>query len=422
MDIARPDLARSKRRRRWVWSGASGLCLVLITIGLARLEPAVPTVDKATVWVDTVKRGEMLRQVRGNGSLVPNEIRWIPTLNAGRIERILVWPGAAVSADTVLIELANPEVSQAVLDADWALKAGQSEAANLHVQLETQRLNLEAGVASAQANFKTAKLEAEVNEKLAKDGLVPAISLRQSELKAEELEKLLAIEVERLKISREAVQSQLAVQKAKVEQLRAQLDLKQRAAAALKIRAGIDGVLQQLGTPELPLRVGQQLAAGANVARVVDPAKLKAEIKIPETQAKDIQLGQAAVVDTRNGEVNGVVERIDPAVQNGTVTLDVSLRGPLPRGARPDLSVDGTIEIERLEDVLFVGRPVQAQPEATIGGFKLIENGRAAIRVPIELGRSSVTTVEIRKGLQAGDQIILSDMSQWDGFEKVRLK
>src|SRR5438552_12636821 len=287
MDIARPDVARKRRRKRILYSVAGLSALVLITFGLSRLEPAAPLVENP--WPDTVKRGEMLRQVRGNGTLVPEEILWIPTLNAGRVTSILVLPGAAVKADTVLVELNNPEVSQAAFDADWQHQAAQAELTNLKIQLATQRLTQQASVASAEANYNNAKLDFEVNDELAKAGLVPALTLKQSKTKAGELAKLLEIEHERLKISGDAARAQLAVQAAKVEQLRAQLQLRRHQAEALKIRAGIDGVLQKLGdSATATLQVGQQLPAGANVARVANPAKLKAEIKIVETQAKDI--------------------------------------------------------------------------------------------------------------------------------------
>ena len=422
MDIARPDQARKRRRRRILYSVAGLAVLALITIGLSRLQPAALLVENA--WPDTVKRGEMLRQVRGNGTLVPEEILWIPTLTAGRVENILVLPGAAVKADSVLVELSNPEVEQAAFDAEWQRKAAEAELVNLRVQLDTAHLNLQAAVASAEANYSSAKLEFEVNDELAKAGLVPALTLKQSKAKAEELAKLLEIERERLRISADAARAQLAVQEAKVEQLRAQVQLRRRQVEALKIRAGIDGVLQKLGdaAATTTLQVGQQLAAGATVARVANPAKLKAEIKIAETQAKDITFDQKAYVDTRNGVIPGHVVRIDPSAQNGTRTVDVVLDGPLPKGAVPELSVDGTVELERLEDVMYVGRPVQAQPESTVGLFKIVDGGKEAIRVPVKLGRTSVSTIEVIEGLQVGDRVILTDMSMYDAYARVRLK
>ena len=427
MDIQRPDLARQRRRRRMVFAAVGLLFLAVITVGLARLKPAAPSVDRSIVWTDTVKRGEMLRQVRGNGTLVPEEILWIPTINQGRVERILVLPGAAVKADTVVVELINPEVEKVAFDAEWQLKGAEAELVNVKAQLETQRLNQQAGVASAQASYSNAKLEAEVNEELAKDGLVPGLIRKLSKAKAEELAKLLEIEQERSKIFTESIQAQLAVQGARVEQFRAQLQLRRQQAESLKIRAGIDGVLQKLGEGATTLQIGQQLPSGGLVARVANPAKLKAEIKIYETQAKDVQIGQVATIDTRTGAdtrrgmVAGRVVRVDPAVQNGTVTVDVALEGPLPKGARPDLSVEGTIELERLADVRYVGKPVNGSPESTAGLFKIVENGKAAVRVPVKLGRASVSTIEVVDGLEVGDQILLNDMTTWDNHNRVRL-
>src|SRR5437667_130555 len=391
MDIPRPDQARKKRRRRILYSLAGVGALVLITIGLSRLKPAAPLVENT--WPDTVKRATsenpMLVNVRGNGTLVPEEILWIPTLSAGRVQRILVLPGAAVKADTVLVELSNPEVEQAAFDAEWQLKGAEAEQANLRVQLNTQRLNQQSAVAIAQAAYNSAKLDFEVNDELSKVGPVPGLTLKQSKAKAEELTNLLEIEQERLKISADAAKAQLAVQEAKVSQLRAQLQLRRHQVESLKIRAGIDGVLQKLGDAAATsmLQEGQQLAPGANVARVANPAKLKAEIKVAETQAKDI-------------------------------TLD----GPLPKGAVPDLSVEGTIELERLDDVMYVGRPVQGQPESTVGIFKVVNGGKEAVRVPVKLGRSAVSTIVVLDGLQVGDQVILSDMSQYDAYARVRLR
>src|SRR5205809_4777090 len=422
MDVARPDIARRRRRRRILYSIAGLGALFVITIGLSRLKPAAPLVENA--WPDTVKRGEMLVRVRGNGTLVPEEILWIPTLTAGRVERILVLPGAAVKADTVLVELINPEVEQAAFDAEWQLRAVEAELANLRVQLETARLNQQSAVAIAQASYNSAKLDFEVNDELSKVGLVPGLTLKQSKAKAEELAKLLAIEQERLKISADAAKAQLAVQEAKVSQLRAQLQLRRHQVESLKLRAGIDGVLQKLGDAAATsmLQEGQQLAPGANVARVANPAKLKAEIKVAETQAKDITFDQKAYVDTRNGVIPGHVVRIDPSAQNGTRTVDVALDGPLPKGAVPDLSVDGTVELERLEDVMYVGRPVQAQSESAISLFKIVEGGKEAVRVPVKLGRTAVSAVVVVDGLQVGDQVILSDMSAYDAYARVRLQ
>ncbi|MBU6399122.1 MAG: efflux RND transporter periplasmic adaptor subunit [Verrucomicrobia bacterium] len=420
MDIPRPELARRKRRRRLLVGIAALLGLALVTVLLSRLKPAAPLVENA--YTDTVKRGEMLRQVRGNGTLIPEEIRWIPAQNPGRIERINVLPGAAVKADTIILELSNPELTQAAFDAEWQVKGAEAEQANLRVQLESQRLTEQAAATTAQSNYKQAQLDAQVNEELSRYGLIPAITLRQSETKAEELLKVNDVEQQRLKIMDDSIKAQLAVEAAKIEQLRAQYQLKREQVDSLKVRAGIDGVLQMLGDGTTPLRAGQQFGAGANLARVANPARLKAEVKIAETQAKDIQLGQKAEVDTRNGVIPGHVIRIDPSVVNGTVTVDVGLDGPLPKGARPDLTVDGTIELERLVNVLYVGRPVQGQAESKVSLFKVVDGGAGAVRVPVTLGRSSVSTIEIVNGLQVGDSVVLSDMSQWDAYDRVRLR
>jgi HlyD family secretion protein len=423
MDVpVSPALQRRRQVRHWFIVAGIGVLLALVTLGLSELQPAAPRVEKSSIWMDTVKRGEMLRQVRGNGTLVPEDIRWIPTINAGRVERILTLPGAAVKADTVLVELSNPEVEQAAFDAEWELKGAEAELANVHVKLDTDKLTEKKAVATAEAEYADAELEFEVQEELAKSKLAAEITLKQARAKAKEFAKLLDIERERLKASDVSAKAQLEVQAAKVEQLRAQRELKRGQVDGLKIRSGMDGVLQRLGDPDKPLQVGQQLTAGEPVARVANMTKLKAAIKIPETQARDVQLDQPAEIDTRNGVIPGHVTRIDPAVENGTVTVDVALDGPLPKGARPDLSVDGTIQLERLKDVLYVGRPVQGQPDGTVGLFKLEDGGRKAVRVPVKLGRGSVSTIEIVGGLQAGDQVILSDMSQWDTHDRLRLE
>jgi HlyD family secretion protein len=423
MDVpVSPTVKRRRQRRRWLLFGGACALLGLVTLGLARLQPAAPRVEKATLYLDTVKRGEMLRQVRGNGTLVPEDIRWIPTATAGRVERIVVLPGARVTPDTVLVELSNPEVEQEAFDAEWAVKGAQAELANLRVRLDSDQLNQKKTMATAEADYSNAKLNFEVEEELGKSGLTPAVTVKQAKTKAAELAKLLEIEQERLKTADLATKSQLEVQEAKVAQLRAQLDLKRRQVEGLKIRAGMDGVLQRLGDASNPLQLGQRLAAGALVARVANMLKLKAAVRVPETQAKDVQLDQPAEIDTRNGVIPGHVIRIDPAVENGTVTVDVGLDAALPKGARPDLSVDGTIQLERLSDVLYLGRPVQGQPDSKVGLFKVVDNGRSAIRVPVKLGRSSVSTIEVLDGLCVGEQVILSDMSQWDSHDQVRLR
>jgi HlyD family secretion protein len=372
------------------------------------------------MYPGTVKRGEMLREVRGNGSLLPEEIRWIPTMNAGRIELIHVLPGAAVTADTVILELSNPELMQARFDAEWAVKAGEAQYAKLKVQLDSDALAAEANVAALKADCSVAKLDAEADAKLLKDQLVDVLTAARSRTKAEQLVIRCDLEDKRLATLEESRRAQLAAQEAELARLRAVYELKKEQVESLKVRAGLDGVLQKLGET-LQLQVGQQMAMGANVARVANPKRLKAEIKIPETQARDIDLNQIASIDTRNGFIPGHVVRIDPAAQNGTVTVDVALDATLPKGARPDLTVDGTIQLEKLVDVVYVGRPVHGEPESSVTLFKIVEGGKAAVRVPVKLGRCSVNYIEVLAGLNPGDQIILNDMSQWDGHDRVRL-
>ena len=415
------DTRRRRKRRRWFFGGASVVALTLITLLLLRLEPALPVVEKSSIWIATVKRGEMLPQARGHGTLVPEDIRWIPTINAGRVEQILVLPGAAVKSNNVLVELSNPDVEQAAFDAQWQLEEANADLANLRAQLKSQKLIQQATVATAQADYTSAKLDLDVDEDLAKKGLVTAITLKHVKTKADEQARLLEIERDRLANGDEAATAQLAAQEAKIAQLRAQLELKRRQVEALKVCACMDGVLQRLGDPANPLQAGQELAAGALVACVANPASLKAEIKIAETQARDIQLGQPAEIDTQNGVIPGHVVRIDPVVEKAAVTVDVALDAPLPKGARPDLGVDGAIQLGRVEDVLQVRRPVKAQPDSTMRIFKLEPGGQEAVRVPVKLGRGSASTMEIVKGLQAGDQVIVSDMSKWNAHERVKL-
>lgn len=421
MDIARPDLKRARNRRRVLFSLGGLAVLALITLGLARLEPAAPRVDRAQVWTDTVKRGDIPRQVRGNGTLVPEQIQYVQADTDGRIERIHVLAGAVVQPDTLILELSNPELEQQAFDLEWQLKAAEAQLRQLKVQLESERLTQESTIASLRADHTQAALDAEADSILAKDGLVPDLTMKRSRAKAEDLEQRLAVEQKRLFIKGDSDQAQLAVQEAELEKLRASLALRREKVAALKVRAGIEGVLQSVGDGRETLQVGQRMGPGATLAKIVQPTKLKAEIKIAETQARDVQIGQQAVIDTRNGLIKGVVTRVDPAVLNGTVTVDVKLEGALPRGARPDLSVDGTIELELLEDVLYVGRPVNGQPDATIGLFKVNADGEAE-RVSVKLGRSSVSTIEVLEGLSTGDVVVLSDMSQWDEFSRIKLR
>ncbi len=416
MDIPRPQALRNKRLRWAAYIGGVLIVVPLVTIGLSRLEPAAPTVERGTVWIDTVKRGEMLRQVRGSGTLVPIEIRWIPAATEGRVERRLVLPGTNVEANTVILELSNPQLQQEALDAEMALRRVDAEFANLRVQLESQFMTQQAEAARLQGDFVEAKLRAERDEQLFKLGLAPDLDLKVSRARAEALATRNQLEQQRLAIASKASQAQLEAKQAEVEQRRALYGLRRQQVEGLKVRPGIRGVLQRL-----PVEVGQQVLPGTNLAQVADPTRLKAELRIPATQARDIQLEQPASVDTRNGIIPGHVIRIDPAVQDGTVLVDVSLDGALPRGARPDLNIDGTVELERLANVLYVGRPAFGQEDSLVTLFKLGEGGREAVRVQVRLGRSSVNTIEVREGLQEGDQVILSDMSNWDAFNRVRL-
>jgi HlyD family secretion protein len=414
MDIPRPENKRKKRLRQMGFAGAAVLVITAATAGLMRLEPAAPSVARASVWVDTVREGEMLREVRGPGTLVPRAIRWIGAQAEGRVDRVVVRPGAIVEADTVLVEMSNPELVQETEEARYAVDAAEAELAELKLTLENKQLDQRAGVAGARAEFEGARLQAEA-EKAAGD-VVPQIRYQRSELLAEQLKVRLGIEEERLSQFAASMDAQLAVRKARVMQVRNAFERKRERVVSLAVRAGVAGVVQEMLVEE-----GQRLALGANIARVARPDDLQAELRVPETQARDVLLDQLVRVDTRNGIVEGRVSRIDPAVQGGTVQVDVELTGTLPRGARPDLSVDGTIEIERLPLVVFTGRPAYGQPNTTVGIFKLVEDGRYAVRVPVELGRTSVNAVEILKGLAPNDQVILSDTSAWDDADRIRL-
>jgi HlyD family secretion protein len=416
VDIARgPEVKRRKRIRQSVYAVGALTVIILITIGVSRLKPAAPTVDRQTVWIDKVQRGPMLRQVRGSGTLVPEEIRWIPATTQGRVERIILRSGAQVTPTTIILELSNPELEQSVLSDQLAYKAGQAEYESRKAELESELLNQRAGVARVEAEFRQAALQLEANETLWKDQLISEIQLKQSRSQAQELKNRFEIEQKRLEIAAQNVNAQIAPQQAEVDRLRTLYELRRRQLDELKVRAGIAGTLQVV-----PVEVGQQVQAGTNVARVANPKSLKAELRIAETQTKDIAIGQVASIDTRNGIVEGKVSRIDANATNGTVGVDVTLSGELPPGARPDLSVDGTVELERLTSVVFVGRPAFGQEQSTVGLFKLLEGGEA-VRVNVRLGRSSVNTIEILEGLQPGDQVILSDMSQFDSFDRVRL-
>jgi HlyD family secretion protein len=382
----------------------------------SRLKPAAPPVDKATVWIDTVKRGPMLRQVRGLGKLVPEEIIWVPAATEGRVEKRLLEAGARVKSDTILLELSNPQLEQETVNAEWDWKAEQSSYADLKVRLERDQLTQAADMAKLESDYEQAVLLCDADAELEKSGLIPKLDVKRDSANAQQLAKRLQIEKQRLAIYKESIEAQLAQQRTKIDQRHALYVLKDSQLDQLKVRAGVNGVLQLI-----QVDVGQRVAAGADLARVANPNKLKAELNIAETQAKDIQIGQEVSIDTRNGLIPGSVSRIDPAVKDGTVTVDVRLEGELPKGARPDLSVDGTIVLEKLDDVIYVGRPVQGQPDSQVSIFKLDPDGKGAARATVKLGRSSVNTIEIKDGLKPGDQVILSDMTAQDGFDRIRL-
>ena len=418
MDIARPEFKRQKRRRQLIGGVIAFAALAAATFGVTRLKPAAPSVERGTVYTDTVKRGPMLRQVRGLGSLVPSQefIRQIPAETDATVVRIHELPGSQVKAGTILLEMSNPQVEQAALDARLQLKATEAALASMRAKLQSDLMNQKAAAATVTSDYTQAKLQADMNKELRDLGLTPEINYKNSKTKVEELEIRNSLEGERLDMNQKAIDSQMAEQQAKVDQMRALADLKQKQLDALKVRAGIDGVLV-----DLPLQVGQHVLPGTMLAKVIQPNHLMATLKVAETQARDVQIGQPAVVDTHNGTIAGTVMRVDPGVQNGTVTVDVKLTGELPKGARPDLSVDGTIDLERLNDVIYVGRPAFGQENGTISLFKLDPDEKGAVRVPVKVGRASVNSIQVLEGLRERDVVILSDMSRWDSAERIRL-
>ena len=416
VDIPRKKSARKRQVRMALYAVVLVGAVSLITFGVARLKPAAPSVEGGTLWKDTVKRGPMVLQVHGNGTLEPEEIRVIAAATQGRVERVLAEPGTPVSAGTVLYELSNAELQQSAVDAEYQLRAAEADLNNLRARLESERMTQQSATAQVHAEYQQARLQADTDEALAKEGLIPALNLKLSRVRAEELANRYAIEQKRLDGRVKSDQAQVASQQARISQLQALLKLKHDQVNTLAVRAGTDGVLQ-----ERLVEVGQEVTPGTVLARVAEQQHLKAQLKIAETQVKDIALGQHADIDTRNGVIPGHVSRIDPAAQNGTVTVDVALDGALPQGARPQLSVDGTIELARLDNVLYVGRPAFGQANSTIGMFKLEPDGHEAARVQVKLGRSSVNNIEILDGLKEGDTVILSDTSQWDAFQRIRL-
>ncbi len=419
MDIARPEFKVQKRKRQIAIAAGLVVVVTALTVVVYRLRPAAPTVERGTVWTDAVKRGSMLRQVRGIGSLVPSQesVLQIPAETEATVVRIRMLPGSQVKADTILLEMSNSQVEQAAVDADLQWKAAQAEYQSQRMKLESDLMNQKAGAATVKADYSQAKRQSDTDKALYDLGVISGMAYKNSKGKADELTTRNDLEDQRLASSQKAIEAQLAEQQAKVDQMRALAELKKKQLDALRVRAGIDGVLV-----ELPLHVGQHVTPGTMLAKVVQPNHLMAELKVAETQARDVQIGEPASVDTHNGVIAGTVTRVDPSVQNGTVTVDVKLTGEIPKGARPDLSVDGTIDLERLDNVLYVGRPAFGQENSTISLFKLDGDGRDAVRVPVKVGRASVNSIQVVDGLREGDTVVLSDMSRWDNTDRIRLQ
>jgi len=419
MDIARPEFKTQKRRRQAVIVAVIVMCVAAVSVGVSRLKPAAPTVERGTVWTDTVKRGSMLRQVRGLGTLVPSQesVRQIPAETEATVVRIHLLPGSQVKADTILLDMSNPQTEQAAVDAQLQLKAAEAEYQNLRVKLESDLMIQKAGAATVHDDDAQAQRQAQTDKALFELGVISGMAYKTSKDKADELTTRNDLENQVLAANQRAIESQMAEQQAKVDQMKTLYQLKQKQLDALRVRAGIDGVLV-----DLPLQVGQHVLPGTMLAKVVEPNHLMATLKVAETQARDVQIGEPASVDTHNGVIAGTVMRVDPAVQNGTVTVDVKLTGELPKGARPDLSVDGTIDLERLDNVLYVGRPAFGQENSTISLFKLSGDGQGALRVPVKVGRASVNSIQVMEGLNEGDTVILSDMSRWDNTDRIRLE
>ena len=422
MDIARPDLKKKKMRQYAVRAGVAAVLLTVAVVAVSRLKPAAPSVDRSTIWPDTVKRADLTIQVRGStGSLVPREdsIELIPAQTDATVVRIIALPGAKVTPDTVVMDMSDPQLEQQLLSAQSALKGAQADYKSLQATLNSTLMDKKIAAAQVNAAYTTDQRQAETDQALNKLGVVSGIVASASKNTAEQLTTQKKLSEEQLDVNAKAIEVQLASAQTKVEQAKAQLDLYDKQAAALHVRAGISGVLAQL---PVPLQVGQHVTAGTSVAKVIQLDKLKAALQIAETQARDIQLGQPASIDTHNGVIPGHVSRIDPSVLNGTVTVDVALDGPLPQGARPDLSVEGTINLAQLKDVLQVGRPALGNENSTLSLFKEDPDGKGAVRVPVKVGRASVNAVEVKEGLKEGDTVILSDMSREDAVDRIRLE
>jgi HlyD family secretion protein len=418
MDIKRAPKSKLKKKIRTAVMIIVGLAAIGgITYGLTKLKPAAPTLDPSTAVIDTVKRGEMVRDVRGNGTLVPQVTRWVPAPAEGRVENILLQAGVEVGPETVIVELSNPQLEQQATDAEFQVKAAEADEENLRVKLESDSMTQKAQIATINSQYSQAKMQLDADEALAKQGLVADLVLKISRVAVQDLANRVKVEQERLAVSSKSTKAQLNAAASRLQQLRVMSKLRRDQVDALKVRAGTAGVLQQVS-----VQVGQQVTPGLNIARVADPASLKAVLRVAETQIKDVRIGQPVLVDTRNGMIQGTVSRIDPAAREGTFDVDASLVGPLPPSARPDLSVDGTIELERLKDVLKVGRPAFGQANQTIGMFVLTSDGSEAVRTKVTLGRNSVSTVEIVEGLKEGDKVIISDTSALDSYNRIRLR
>ena len=418
MDIKRPPKSKIKKKIRNAVMIVVGLAAIGgITYGLTKLKPALPTIERSTAVIETVKRGEMVRDVRGNGTLVPDVTRWVPAPAEGRVERILLKAGVEVDPSTVIVELSNPQMEQQATDTDFQVKAAEADQENLKVKLESDAMTQKSAIATINSQYSQAKLQLDADEVLAKQGLVADLVLKISRVAVQDLANRLKVEQERLAVNSKSTKAQLNAATSRLQQLRALAALRRKQVDDLKVRAGTAGVLQQVSVTE-----GQQVTPGFNIARVADPASLKAVLRVAETQIKDVRVGQPVIVDTRNGLIQGTVSRIDPAAREGTFEIDASLNGPLPPSARPDLSVDGTIELERLKDVLKVGRPAFGQAQQTVGMFVLTPDGSEAERRTVKLGRNSVSTIEILDGLKEGDQVIISDTSQYDSYPRVRIR
>jgi len=422
MDIARPDIKQKKRRRLVVWFGGAAAVLALVTIGIFRLKPAAPTVDRSTIWTDTVKRGPMVRQVRSStGVLAPREdsIELIPAQTNATVVRIRILPGAQVTPDTIIMDLTDPQLHQELLNAQLALKAAKADYQSLRAQLQSTLMDKKTAAAQVNADYTQDQLQAQTDKALYDLGVISGLAYQKSKNTADQLSTQHQLSQQQLDVNQKAIEVQLGSQKTKIDQAQALVDLYERQVAALEVRSTIAGTLAPLPTP---VQAGQHVTAGTSVAEVIQRDKLKAALQIAETQARDIQLGQPASIDTHNGVIQGHVTRIDPSVVNGTRTVDVELVGALPPGAVPQLSVDGTIDLERMKDVLYMGRPALGNENSKLSLFKVDADGKGATRVSVNVGRASVNEIQVLSGLKEGDTVILSDMSRWDNVDRIRLE